>query len=260
MKINDVINIIEKDHPQTLSDDYCRETGCADNYGLMVGDRNDEFKKMIVTLDLTYEAIDYAIKQKANLIFTHHPIVFSPLYHVNTDSVTENLIIKCIKNGINVYASHLTQDLSNPGTNYSLMNELGLSNPTPYEYDRMGLVCEYGKTLKELVKEVKEKLHCNHIRYVGSDNKLVKKVLIIGGSCTSTCVLALQDLNNSIDAIITGEVKYHTALEMSEKDIGLIELTHQTSEEYFGKYVAQELKEKGLDAEEYFSKRIYKTI
>lgn len=123
MKVKDFTSELEKIAPLNYAEDF-------DNVGLLVGDYNDEVTKVLVCLDTTPEVVEEAIEQGANLIISFHPIVFSGLKKLNGKTYVERAVIKAIKNGINIYATHTALDNSFEGVNRGIINQLGLINPS----------------------------------------------------------------------------------------------------------------------------------
>jgi len=121
MKVIDFTSALEEIAPLNYAEGF-------DNVGLLVGDYNDEVTKVLVCLDTTPEVIDEAILEGANLIISFHPIVFSGLKKLNGSSYVEKAVIKAIKNGINIYATHTALDNSFDGVNRGIINQLGLIN------------------------------------------------------------------------------------------------------------------------------------
>ena len=121
MKVKDFTSALEEIAPLNYAEGF-------DNVGLLVGDYNDEVTKVLVCLDTTPEIVDEAVKEGANLIISFHPIIFSGLKKLNGKSYVERAVIKAIKNGINIYATHTALDNSFDGVNRGIINQLGLTN------------------------------------------------------------------------------------------------------------------------------------
>lgn len=121
MKVKDFTSVLEEIAPLNYAEGF-------DNVGLLVGDYNDEVTKVLVCLDTTPEVVDEAVKEGANLIISFHPIIFSGLKKLNGKSYVERAVIKAIKNGINIYATHTALDNSFDGVNRGIVNQLGLTN------------------------------------------------------------------------------------------------------------------------------------
>ena len=121
MKVKDFTSALEEIAPLNYAEGF-------DNVGLLVGDYNDEVTKVLVCLDTTPDVVDEAIKEGANLIISFHPIVFSGLKKLNGSTYVERTVIKAIKNGINIYATHTALDNSFEGVNRGIVNQLQLKN------------------------------------------------------------------------------------------------------------------------------------
>lgn len=121
MQISQVINFLEEIVPLSLQESY-------DNCGLIVGNSGIEVNGILVTLDTTEEIIDEAISLGANLIISHHPIIFSGLKKINGKNYIERTIIKAIKNDIAIYAIHTNLDNQLHGVNYQIGKILELEN------------------------------------------------------------------------------------------------------------------------------------
>ncbi|HYQ57180.1 MAG TPA: Nif3-like dinuclear metal center hexameric protein, partial [Draconibacterium sp.] len=121
MKIKDITNFLEDLAPLKLQESY-------DNAGLILGDKNTEVSAALVTLDVTEEVVDEAIKRKAGLIIAHHPIVFSGLKKITGKNYIERTLIKAIKNDVAIYAAHTNLDSVPRGVNGKICEKLGLEN------------------------------------------------------------------------------------------------------------------------------------
>ena len=97
-----------------------------DNVGLMVGSKQRNIFKIITTLDITPEVVEYAIAEQAQMIISHHPFIFKGLKSLNLDSPQGTLIERLIKNDIVVYSAHTNLDITQGGLNDMLANRLGL--------------------------------------------------------------------------------------------------------------------------------------
>lgn len=93
-----------------------------DNVGLLIGDGEAELTKVLLTLDVTPNAVDKAIKEKCNLILSHHPLIFGKLNKINNP-----LYLKLIRAGIDVISMHTNLDSIPTGVNRVLADRLGLS-------------------------------------------------------------------------------------------------------------------------------------
>ena len=121
MKIKEIVKPLEEFAPLFLQDSY-------DNSGLLLGHPDDEIKKVLITLDITEEIMEEAIRKKCNLIISHHPLIFSGLKSITGKNATERMVRKAIKNDIGIYALHTNLDNADKGVNEILCDKLGLKN------------------------------------------------------------------------------------------------------------------------------------
>jgi len=121
VKIKEIISEIEKVAPLSLQENY-------DNAGLITGNPHDECTAVILSIDTTEEVIQEAIDRGANMVISHHPIVFSGLKKINGKNYIERTIIKAIKNDIAIYAAHTNIDNVSVGVNAKICEKLNLIN------------------------------------------------------------------------------------------------------------------------------------
>lgn len=227
MFVKDIIALTEKIAPPALAEGW-------DNVGLLAGDRNAEVKKILFALDATDAVIDEAIAINADMIITHHPLIFKGVNAVNTDTALGRRIIRLIKNNISVYSAHTNFDIAEGGTNSVLANLIGLENTEgliPSGESFLGKVGDLPQpmTLSALSKLLMTKLNAPALNVSGSADKEIKRV----GLCTGSGAgrnLMLAAKNKGCDAYITGDVKYHDAQFAADLDIALIDATHYYTE------------------------------
>ena len=119
MKIKAISRYLENLFPTSLQENY-------DNSGLIIGDKNKEIEKALITVDVTEDIIDEAIDKGAGLIIAHHPLIFGGIKRINGNHWLEKCIIKAIKNDIAIYAIHTNLDNKLNGTNSYLAEKLNL--------------------------------------------------------------------------------------------------------------------------------------
>ena len=117
MNLSKIIDILENWAPLSHAEDF-------DNVGLLVGDVNSKIDKALITLDTTNEVIEEAIEKKCNLVITFHPLIFEPLKSINYENRVQKIIIKAIKNNINIYCIHTNLDNNSRGVNYKICQKL----------------------------------------------------------------------------------------------------------------------------------------
>ncbi|MCS7028023.1 MAG: Nif3-like dinuclear metal center hexameric protein [Bacteroidia bacterium] len=124
MKVQDLISYLQEVAPAALKEDY-------DNVGLLIGEEQTEIKGILTALELNHEVINEAKKLNCNVIITHHPIIFRPLKKITLQNYNEQMVYRCIQEGIAVYAMHTNFDHVFKGTNYWLAKSFALSNLKP---------------------------------------------------------------------------------------------------------------------------------
>ncbi|NDI33704.1 Nif3-like dinuclear metal center hexameric protein [Chengkuizengella sediminis] len=130
-----------------------------DKIGLQLGTLNKEIKNVMVTLDVTEQVVDEAIEKDIQLIIAHHPIIFRPLKHIQTDLSAGKIYEKCIKNDIAVYVAHTNLDVAEGGINDMMANALGLTKLSPLEE-------VHTEKLSKLVVFVPEEAHNNVLKSI----------------------------------------------------------------------------------------------
>ena len=126
VKCQRIVGLIEELAPKKLAESW-------DNVGLLVGDGSQPVKKLMVSLDVPEWVVDEAIEKKVDLIVAHHPIIFSGLKRINSDSVLGRKLLKLIKNDIAVYCTHTNYDFAKGGLNDVFARQLGLTDFTTIE-------------------------------------------------------------------------------------------------------------------------------
>lgn len=207
-----------------------------DNAGFLVGNINDTFLGGVTTLDVTESAIDYAISKGANLIVSHHPVIFEPL-----KSVTANdLVFKLIKNGISVISAHTNLDMADGGVNDELCNILELQDVKGILPEgevcsaRLGSLKE-PLTADDFAAFLKEKLGGN-IKYVGEGE--IKTVAVCSGSGGS---LLYDLISKKPDAFVTADVKHNVFLDASHLKLALYDCGHFNTEDIIVKPLCKKL-------------------
>ncbi|MDR1593869.1 MAG: Nif3-like dinuclear metal center hexameric protein [Prevotellaceae bacterium] len=119
--VKDIVSELEKLAPLSYQESY-------DNAGLIVGSLDTEASSALLCFDITEDIIDEAIEKKANLVISHHPVIFGGLKKINGKNATERIVIKAIRNNIALYAAHTNLDSVRGGINTTLAGKLGLSD------------------------------------------------------------------------------------------------------------------------------------
>ncbi len=193
-----------------------------DNAGFLLGNMESEVKKAVICLDVTSSVVDYAIEQGANLIISHHPIIFSPLKNITSDN---NRVFACLSNGISVISMHTNLDSADDGVNDTLAKALGLVSIEKIT-DEQGFVFRKGNfkepmSAEGLARFTKSKLG-GVVRYVDS-GKAISTVAVLGGSGGDYWRLAKE---SGADALITADVKHSLFIDALENGFTLLDAGH----------------------------------
>ena len=189
-----------------------------DNSGMLVGDMNAEVKKAAVVLDITHEEIKKAKAIGADLIISHHPVIFNPIKSVTKGSVPYELVAS----SINALCCHTPLDIADGGTNDSLAELLGI-NVTRADDPILRLGTVEPTTAQELAGKIANTLNTK-VRYADA-GKTIKKIAICTGAGCS-----LIEAAGEIDAFITGDALHHNFLDCVQAGITLIAAGHYETE------------------------------
>ena len=229
MLVQDVYAFLDEIAPFSDAMDF-------DNSGLLVGSPSAPVNKILVTLDSTLPAIQAARQEGADLIVSHHPVIFDPLKQLPAGSVVYELI----RSGISVISAHTNLDLAQSGVNDALARQLGLNGAqtlSPIRCtapDKTQTVKSLGQIgclpaplpPKDFAGLVQKRLGGN-VRFV-CGNRPVSQVAVCGGSGADCLADALAA---GADALVTSEVKHHIFLLAAQQGITLVDAGHFHTED-----------------------------
>ena len=219
MTVQDIFDFLNKKFPTDSACDF-------DNVGLLVGDPDTEVQNAVIALDCTPSAINIAVNKGAQLIITHHPIIFNPLKQVLAGSAVYDVI----KSGISVISMHTNLDVGVGGVNDCLSSALSLNNVTKVAA-KDGYLLNKGELTSPLYPDdlavyIKGKLG-GAVKYFGAD-KEIKRVLLCSGSGGSYLA---EVLRHNCDALITADVKHNQFLDAERLGISLFDAGHFDTED-----------------------------
>ena len=258
MKVKDIINIIERFAPKELAYDW-------DNTGFITGDREKEVKKIFITLDMFKSTVSEAVKSGADMIISHHPILFRGVQKIDYNSQQGYIVKELIKNDIALYASHTSTDCTKGGINDVLAQKLGIMECVPVEknenFDGCGLgrigKIENAMTLGEYARFVKKQLNTPYVRVCGDINRNIKTVAVGGGACDD---LIGDAVKLGADVLVTADLKYHISADATEMGIALIDAGHYPTEVFVQEIFEDLLKDTGIEIVKSKNEDVFKFI
>ena len=216
--VADIMEFMESLAPKDLKMDW-------DNVGLNCGSKAAPVRKILVALDPFEHVCREAVDWNADLLVTHHPLIFRPWSSVTDETPISRGLINLIRHDISHFCAHTNLDCAIGGVNDVLATKLGLRNTQTVPGDahgmlRMGEVKE--QNLSDFLAFVKETLRCDGMRYV-SGGKSVHKVAVGGGACAG----ALYDtIAAGCDTFVTSDIKYNDWWDAKELGLNLIDAGH----------------------------------
>jgi dinuclear metal center YbgI/SA1388 family protein len=214
-----------------------------DNCGLLVGGKDSAVTKAIVALDITDSVINEAVELGAELVISHHPVIFNPIKSVDNRSV----IYKLAQNNLSALCLHTNLDLSPEfGVNTCLAEAVGVKNGMFAEGECL-LIGELEKVQapEEFALNVKKALNCNGLRYTPVKDK-IKTVAICSGSGGDYAPLAKE---YNADVLLTGEIRHHEILLANALGISVVDAGHFKTEDIVIEPLCKKLRDKFPDVE-----------
>lgn len=237
MLCREIIAIIECTYPKHVALEW-------DNVGLLVGRGEKEVQTVYIALDATDEVIDEAIKLGADMLITHHPLIFSPLKKVTDEHFVGNRVMKLLQHDISYYAMH---------TNYDVLGMaelsgkiMGLQNADVFEVTdvqshigigRIGDL-EHEMSLEQCCELVKNVFHLPNVKLFGDKDVLVKHVAISPGSGKHMTEVALE---KGVDVLVTGDIDHHEGIDAVARGLAVIDAGHYGLEHIFIHDIAEYL-------------------
>ncbi|MCQ2441503.1 MAG: Nif3-like dinuclear metal center hexameric protein [Oscillospiraceae bacterium] len=229
--VHDILCLMDEKAPFSMQESW-------DNSGLLVGRRSAEVNSVFLTLDITPETIQEAIDAGANLIVSHHPVIFGKIASAVEDDYTGKRVLMLAEHRIAAICCHTCLDSVPGGVNDVLAEKCGIVGSTsileqsgvhpaygPYGVGRVGELAA-PMDLTDYLTLLKQSLAPNGLRYWNA-NRLVKRVAVGGGSCGSMMEAVLA---HGCDTFVTSDVKYDQFLCAKDAGLNLIDAGHYPTE------------------------------
>lgn len=199
-----------------------------DNAGLLIGHPTWEVTGIHVALDVTGAVLDEAERLGANLIVTHHPLMFSARRRLTEEDYESRLICRMIRSRMALIAAHTNLDAAQGGINDTLARRLCLTDVHGEGYLRTGLLPE-GMDAGTLVRHIAQALNTT-VRVMGQcpGGKTIRRLAVSSGAGSDSWEEARA---MGAEAFVSGECKHHHALAMAEAGMLCLECGHFATEE-----------------------------
>ena len=216
--VRDVYNAIDAFAPFSLAEEW-------DNVGVLAGSAGQEVSGILCALDLNPMVIAEAVQKGANLIVTHHPILFRGRKNLCEDDAEGRMLCSLVRNNIALMAAHTNFDNAVPGVNDALAQLLGLADVQVLENGmRVGETRIH--TLSAFCEHARNVLG-GPVRCYGEGYREIKKVAVLGGAGEDFCAQALAA---GADVYLTGEVAHHKAWDAYLSGLCVLEAGHAATE------------------------------
>lgn len=241
MICREIIDILQEQSPERYACHW-------DNVGLLVGNPEKEVNTVYIALDATEETIAEAAEAEADLLLTHHPLIFQGLKKVNTEDFTGRRVITLIQNDISCYAMHTNFDVKG-------MAQLGAERMGLTDCQVLDVTCQeeqeegIGKvgllpctmTVAECAGKVKEAFGVELVKIFGRPDDRVAKAAICPGSGKSVIGKAIAA---GAQVLITGDIDHHDGIDSAAQGLAIIDAGHYGVEKMFISYMETYLKER----------------
>lgn len=244
MKCKQIMDVLEKLSPKQYACEW-------DNVGLLVGRREKEVHKIMVALDASKEVVADAVKQQADMLITHHPMIFSSLKKINEDHFVSEKVLTLAEHGISYFAMHTNFDAVGgmaelaAGEQYLNLSEISpivLCGESGEGMGRYGKL-PYPMTAKQAAEYVKDKFHLPFVMlYQGGEKteQIFEQIAVLPGSGKSEL---LEVKKQGYSLYLTGDFGHHDGLDAVDMGVAVIDATHYGLEHIFISYISGYLRD-----------------
>lgn len=231
MQCKEIISIIEEKYPKAAALSF-------DNVGLQAGRSNKEVKRIYLALDAAEEVIRGAEEFHADMLITHHPLIFGPLKAVTDENFVSRRIMELIRKDISYYAMHTNYDVLGMAElaerimelqDTQVLDVVAESDGREEGIGRIGSLAK-SMTLRECCAYVKEHLSLEWVKVSGDPDKEVRRLAISPGSGKSAVGPAIE---KGADVLVTGDIGHHDGLDAWEQGLAVIDAGHYGTEYIF---------------------------
>lgn len=246
MKCSDIIEGLEQLAPQAYACDW-------DNPGLLAGRSSKNVRRILIALDASDEVVEQAVREKADMLLTHHPLIFEPLKMVNDRSLVARRVVTLLRHDIAYYAMHTNFDSAPGGMADLAADRLHLGDTKildltgvspagiPYGIGKSGHL-PHAMSLEELGQYVKQAFGLPFVLVYGMEEikTPVEKVAICPGSGRH---MAEHAKACGAQVLITGDIGHHDGIDAVDSKIAIIDAGHYGLEHIFTDFMDTYIKE-----------------
>ncbi len=245
MRCEEVIRKLEELSPVSFAESW-------DNPGLLAGRTDKEIQKIYIALDATTEVIEEAVRCGADMLLTHHPLIFKGIKKVNSEDFVGRRILTLLQADMCYYAMHTNFDVKGMADAAADRVALKDRNVLEVTYEKDGATEGIGRigklestmTLDACAKTVKQAFGIEHVKVFGEPDVQVTNVAISPGSGKSMIDAALA---KKVDVLITGDIDHHDGIDALERGMAVIDAGHFGLEKIFIPYMKEYLEEQIKD-------------
>lgn len=235
MKVRELTDWLEGEYPGNMAEDW-------DNVGLLVGDDGQEVHHVFLALDLTEAVLEEAVKAQADMIITHHPMIFRGMKKINNHDFTGRKVLSLIRHNISYFAMHTNYDVMGMA---ELAGEvLELSEPEVLEVTGsmhsesgevpvgIGRVADLAQPmdLKSCAEMVKKAFDLPNVKIFGEPDMQVHRLGVFPGSGKSAISVSLE---KGVDVLVTGDIDHHEGIDAVAQKMAVIDAGHYGVEHIF---------------------------
>lgn len=249
MLCSEIIQVIEASYPREAALDF-------DNVGLLAGRTEKEVKKIYLALDATDHVIECAEKSGADMLITHHPLIFSPVKRITDEDFIGRRLVRLIQSDIPYYAMHTNYDvlgmaeLSEKVLDIRNAEVLDVTSSDGEKQQGIGRIGYLEKPVKlsECCVHVRHKLKLGSLKVFGDMEKQVYRIAVSPGSGKSAIPVAIE---KGADVLVTGDIGHHEGLDAVAQGLAVIDAGHYGTEYIFMEDMKQFLADKipGIEVE-----------
>lgn len=227
MRVEAIYNVLNELSPFELQASW-------DNSGLILGSFEQEITNVVLSIDIDEELLESV--EEGTLIITHHPLIFSGIKSMDFATYPSKLLAKMIEKRIANIAMHTNFDLTHLNA-YVAEKVLG---KTVLNRDEYLLYFDVQSSMEEFSAEVTKAFGLTHVKSVIAHDREIRRVAL----CTGSGASMIGEID--ADLFLTGDIKYHDAMEAKMLGLSMIDIGHFESERFFGEILAEDLKNLGL--------------